>query len=94
MQPSAECYRRQMRGSITNFTTGPFELCMHTHVCFHKVQFHQIYPLQCVSCDVRAFLRFSVQQKNDNKETEAFSSFFTFPQAFARLTLFTHQLQE
>ena len=94
MQPSAECYRRQMRGSIISFKTGPFELCMHTHVCFHKVQFHQIYPLQCVSCGVRAFLRFSVQQQNDNKENEAFSSFSTFPQAFARLTLFTHQLQE
>nr|XP_058947524.1 L-fucose kinase-like [Pocillopora verrucosa] len=36
MQPSAECYRRQMRGSITSSTTGPFELCVHTHVCFHK----------------------------------------------------------
>ena len=72
MQPSAECYRRQMRGSITSSTTGPFELCVHTHVCFHKVQFHQIDPLQCVSCGVRAFLRFSVQQQNDNKKKKLF----------------------
>ena len=89
MQPSAECYRRQMRGSITSSTTGPFELCVHTHVCFHKVQFHQIDPLHCVSCGVRAFLRFSVQQQNDNKKKKLFLHSFTFPQAFARLTLFT-----
>lgn len=61
-----------MRGSITSSTTGPFELCVHTHVCFHKVQFHQIDPLQCVSCGVRAFLRFSVQQQNDNKKKKLF----------------------
>lgn len=57
-----------MRGSITSSTTGPFELCVHTHVCFHKVQFHQIDPLQCVSCGVRAFLRFSVQQQNSKSD--------------------------
>ena len=61
-----------MRGSITSSTTGPFELCVHTHVCFHKEQFHQIDPLQCVSCGVRAFLRFSVQQQNDNKKKKLF----------------------
>lgn len=39
MQPSAECYRKQMLKSVEKFGDGPFDYNNHTHVCCHKVHF-------------------------------------------------------
>ena len=37
MQPSTECYRRQMLKSVEKFGDGQFDHNNHTHVCFGKV---------------------------------------------------------
>ena len=42
MQPSAECYRRQMLKSVEKFGAGQFDHNNHTHVCFGKVHFVNI----------------------------------------------------
>ena len=42
MQPSAECYRRQMLKSVEKFGAGQFDHSNHTHVCFGKVHFVNI----------------------------------------------------
>lgn len=48
MQPSAECYRRQMLKSVEKFGDGQFDHNNHTHVCFRKVHFvNNKYILYC-----------------------------------------------
>ena len=42
VQPSAECYRRQMLKSVEKFGDGQFDHNNHTHVCFGKVHFVNI----------------------------------------------------